>query len=91
MPIATVGALSLHQDELCQQVISAIQSVEGVSGPVTVETNILQDLNLDSVAVMDFIMQIETQFDTIIPLSRMAEIETVGDLVRILSLSIKAA
>ena len=91
MPIATVGALSLHQDELYQRVISAIQSVEGVSGPVTAETNILHDLNLDSVAVMDFIMQIETQFDTIIPLSRMAEIETVGDLVRTLSLSIKAA
>jgi acyl carrier protein len=70
-----------------RDVVSAIQSVVGVSRPITLETNILQDLNLDSVAVMDFIMQIETQFNTIIPMSRMAEIETVGDLLRILQLS----
>ncbi|WP_207448353.1 acyl carrier protein [Roseomonas marmotae] len=67
--------------------VAAIQSVVGVSRPVTADTNILQDLNLDSVAVMDFIMQVETQFDTIIPMNQMAEIETVGDLVQILAAS----
>jgi acyl carrier protein len=39
------------------------------------------------VAVMDFIMQVETQFDTIIPMNQMTDIETVGDLVRILAAS----
>ena len=81
----------MQHDELYRQVISAVQSAVGSSVPINAETNIIQDLNLDSVAVMDFIMQIETQFDTIIPLNLMAEIETVGDLVRVLSLSVKAA
>jgi acyl carrier protein len=81
----------LQQDEIYGQVVSAIGAVVGTTRPITAETNILQDLSLDSVAVMDFIMQIETQFDTIIPLNRIAEIETVGDLVRILSASVQAA
>ena len=91
MPVAIVGACSLRQDELYRDVVLAIQSVANVPGPITAETNILRDLNLDSVAVMDFIMQIETQFDTVIPLGQMAEIETVGDLVRVLASSLKAA
>jgi len=77
----------LQEDEIYRNVVTAIQSVVGVARPVTAETNILQDLNLDSVAVMDFIMQVETQFDTVIPMNQMAEIETVGDLVRILNAS----
>ena len=81
----------MRQDELYRDVVLAIQSVANVPGPITAETNILRDLNLDSVAVMDFIMQIETQFDTVIPLGRMAEIETVGDLVEVLASSIQAA
>ena len=81
----------MRQDELYRDVVLAIHSVANVPGPITAETNILRDLNLDSVAVMDFIMQIETQFDTVIPLGQMAEIETVGDLVRVLASSLKAA
>ena len=30
-------------------------------------------------------MALETRFDTVIPMDRLAEIETVGDLVRILA------
>jgi acyl carrier protein len=84
-PAGTWGHSSLQEDEIYRNVVSAIQSVVGVTRPITAETNILQDLNLDSVAVMDFIMQVETQFDTVIPMNQMAEIETVGDLVRILN------
>jgi acyl carrier protein len=77
----------LQEDEIYRSVVSVIQATVGVSRPITAETNILQDLNLDSVAVMDFIMQVETQFDTIIPMNQMTDIETVGDLVRILAAS----
>lgn len=70
---------------------AAIRSCVATSAPITAETSILQDLNFDSVAVLDFIMDIETKFDTIIPMSDMAEIETVGDLVRVLSNSLKVA
>lgn len=45
------------------------------------QTNIVNDLGLDSVAVMDFVMEIEDRLDISVPLDRMAEIETLGDLV----------
>ena len=73
-----------EQDAL-RQVVEALGSVATVARPVTMETHILHDLNLDSVAVMDVVMVLETRFDTVIPMDRLAEIETVGDLVRILS------
>ena len=68
-----------------REVIEALGSVAKVPGPVTMETRILQDLNLDSVAVMDLVMLLEERFDTVIPMDRLAEIETIGDLVRLLS------
>ena len=33
---------------------------------------------------MDFIMELETKFDTVIPIDTIAEVETVGDLARML-------
>jgi acyl carrier protein len=45
------------------------------------KTNIVNDLGLDSVAVMDFVMEIEDRLDISIPLDRVAEVETLGDLV----------
>jgi acyl carrier protein len=44
-------------------------------------THIVDDLGLDSVAVMDFVMEIEDRMDVSIPLNKIAEIETLGDLI----------
>jgi len=44
-------------------------------------TSIVADLGLDSVAVMDFVMEIEDRLDITVPLDKIAEIETLGDLV----------
>lgn len=45
------------------------------------QTNIVNDLGLDSVAVMDFVMEIEDRLNIIVPLDKIAEVETLGDLV----------
>ena len=81
----------MQQDEIHQQVVTAIQSVIGTEHRVTAETNILRDLSLDSVAVMDVILHIETQFDTMIPMNQFAEIQTVGDLTQVIIASKKIA
>jgi acyl carrier protein len=75
----------LNEAETLREVTEALASVAKVAGPITMDTHILHDLNLDSVAVMDLVMVLETRFDTVIPMDRLAEIETVGDLVRMLS------
>jgi acyl carrier protein len=48
---------------------------------LTDQTNIANDLGLDSVAVMDFVMEIEDRLNVNVPLDRIAEVQTLGDLV----------
>jgi len=45
------------------------------------QTHIVDDLGLDSVAVMDFVMELEDRLDISVPLDKIAEIETLGDLI----------
>lgn len=54
-----------------------------VNRPVEIDgqTQIVQDLGLDSLAVMNLMLAIEDSFDISIPLNRVAEIVTVDDLV----------
>lgn len=49
---------------------------------VTGETRIVDGLGLDSVAVLDFIMDLEDRFDISIPLDRIAQVQTVAELGR---------
>ncbi|MCR0981095.1 acyl carrier protein [Roseomonas populi] len=74
----------LDEQAALREITAALEESGKLTGPVTMETHILQDLNFDSVGAIDFIMLLETRLDTIISMDRMAEIETVGDLVRVL-------
>lgn len=47
----------------------------------TLETRILADTTMDSVHVMDFLLELEDEFDITISLNRLANVETVADLV----------
>lgn len=49
---------------------------------VTGQTQIVQGLGLDSVGILDFIMDLEDRFDISIPLDRVAEVQTIADLSR---------
>lgn len=48
---------------------------------VTEATRFAQDLEWDSLTVLDFVATIEDEFDVLIPMNLQAEIETVGQLV----------
>jgi acyl carrier protein len=64
-------------DEVCHQ-LAPYQPEEKAIGAATV---IYQDLSIDSLAVMDIIMDLEDRFDISIPINTVAEIQTVQDLV----------
>ena len=49
---------------------------------VSAETRVVTGLGIDSVAVLDFIMDLEDRFDISIPLDRVAEVQTVAELSR---------
>ena len=47
---------------------------------LTEATDINADLNIDSVAILDLLMTIEDAYDISIPINRLADVRTVGDL-----------
>ena len=68
--------------EVRSRISAALQEVVGRPVAVSDETNIVNDLGLDSLAVMNFVMALEDEYDISMPLDRMAEVQTVGDLAR---------
>lgn len=46
------------------------------------DTEIIADAGMDSVAVMDFVLDLEEDFDITIPLDRLSGVRTVRDVVR---------
>jgi acyl carrier protein len=51
---------------------------------ITEATRFAQDLEWDSLTVLDFVAGIEDEFDVIITMNMQAEIETVGQLIDVL-------
>lgn len=50
------------------------------SGSLTAQTSLTADLSLDSVAMMELMVEIEDHFDVGLPLNAMANVTTVQDL-----------
>jgi acyl carrier protein len=48
---------------------------------VTDQTRFAQDLEWDSLTVLDFVANVEDEFDILITMNQQAEIENVGQLV----------
>jgi acyl carrier protein len=56
---------------------------------LSAETDISTDLNIDSVTVMDFVMEVEDHFDIEIPLNVLSETRTVADLAKVVEARVK--
>jgi acyl carrier protein len=88
--VAVLSGVQLLADDeqVPSKIMAVIRSLDGITpdmvSKITPRTNIVRDLNLDSIAVMDFIMELELAFDTVIPLETVAGIETLADIARVL-------
>lgn len=69
--------------DIREQIIAGLSQARPDVQNIGGQTRIVQDLELDSVAVMDFIMSVEDRFDISIPLDRVADIVTVDDLAHV--------
>lgn len=68
-------------DPIRRVVFDTLRVSTGSPVELSDQTNIMSELGLDSVAIMDFVMELEDRLDVSVPLDRIAEVETVGDLV----------
>ena len=63
------------------KVMAQIEPFNKKGVEVTEATRFAQDLEWDSLTVLDFVANIEDEFDIVITMNQQAEIETVGQLV----------
>ncbi|QZO02303.1 acyl carrier protein [Chenggangzhangella methanolivorans] len=77
--------MSEDQAALLSEVSEVLESVLNRKVELKPEMNIVNDLGLDSIAVMNFTMALEDKFDISIPLHDMASVVTVQDLLNTLS------
>ena len=69
------------RDETYAKIRGLIEPFNKKGAEVSESTRFQQDLEWDSLTVMDFVASVEDEFDVLISMNRAAEIETVGQLV----------
>ena len=69
------------RDETFDKVASLIAPFNKKGVALTETTTFAGDLEWDSLVVMDFVANVEDEFDILITMNMQAEIETIGQLV----------
>ena len=69
------------RDQTLAKVLALIEPFNKKGIAVAEETRFAQDLEWDSLTVLDFVANIEDEFDIVITMNQQAEIENVGQLV----------
>jgi acyl carrier protein len=69
------------RQEIYAKLIELIEPFNTKDVAITEATRFAQDLEWDSLTVLDFVANVEDEFDVVITMNMQAEIETVGQLV----------
>jgi acyl carrier protein len=82
--LLTNGASMSDRQQIYAKVLELIEPFNKKGVAVTEATRFAADLEWDSLTVLDFVANIEDEFDVLITMNMQAEIETVGQLVDVL-------
>lgn len=69
-----------NREAVMEEIQKQLRSRAAENAVIGPDTNITRDLGLDSLAIMDFIFDLEDSFDISIPMERIAEVQTLADL-----------
>jgi acyl carrier protein len=67
-------------DETYSRVKALVDTFNKKGVAVTPDTRFQQDLEWDSLTVLNFVAEVEDEIDVLIPVNMQAEIETIGQL-----------
>ncbi|MCK5808168.1 acyl carrier protein [bacterium] len=72
----------MERNEIFNKVVElAVDKLSAEKAEIKEETNFIEDLNADSLDVVDFVMALEGEFDMEIPEDDVEKIKTVKDAV----------
>lgn len=72
--------MTQDSDDLLSQVIDILSDFTAYETPISKSHHLMNDLELDSVKVMELMMILEDHFDLSIPLNILPNVNTVADL-----------
>lgn len=72
--------MSSHGDIVKTELIGLLKQFTKTDMEITESLHIMNDLDLDSVKVMELMMELEDHFDISIPLNSLPDVNTVADL-----------
>ena len=71
---------AISRAEVVREISLHLEPYQVGDKPITGKTVIAKDLTIDSLAIMDMVMELEDRFDISIPMNVVAEIHTVDEL-----------
>jgi len=69
-----------EKEEIFAKVCELLKPYNPENRPITMQSGIVSDLEVDSVAVFDLVMGLEDHYDVSIPMEMVSDIKTVGEL-----------
>ena len=76
-----VNEMSAEQDLVFLRTCELLQKFNKRGIELRRGTDLTSDLEIDSVAALDLIMEVEDAYDITFPMNRISELKTIGDLV----------
>ena len=73
--------MTMDRQDVSARIITLIEPFNKKGIAISDDTRFTDDLEFDSLTVMDFVAAIEDEFDIIISMNQQAEIENFGQLV----------
>ena len=70
------------KDDILDQLYELVRPFTEKPIKLEEETDLIDEVGLDSMKVMDLVMQIEDHFDISVPLNILPDVRTIGDLTR---------
>jgi acyl carrier protein len=79
-----------NYNEIIELLCDRLRSLADANVSITAETNLISELSIDSIKLLNLIMEIEDAFDISIPINALADVQTVHELASLIS-KIKSA
>lgn len=69
------------KEQILDKICELLKPYNPENRPITLQSGIVSDLEVDSVAVFDLVGDLEDHYDVSIPMEMVSDIKTVGELV----------
>ena len=76
-----MAGIQEDDDLVFHKICSLLEPLNQKGVKLTRDTDLIADLEIDSVSVLDIVMDIEDNYDISIPVNTISEIKTIGELV----------